>query len=335
MGRGRGGHRARRRAQAAWLRPTCPTTSGPSSPGSPSSSRRGSGERGQHGAGRRRPGRRTPARRPRGPGRRHRRPQALDRAASHLLGLQHEQGWWQGELETNVTMDAEDLLLREFLGSGPPSRPRRRRGGSGPASAPTAPGPTSAAATATCPPRSRPTWRCGWPATQRPTPHMARAAAVDQGLGRHRGHPRVHPDLAGHVRPVVLGRPARHAARADLLPAWFPLNVYDWACWARQTIVPLTIVGSLRPARPLPFGLAELRRPAAGTARRRPPPTGWTRAFQRTRPGPARLRAARPRAAPVRAVAGPRPSGGARNGSSPGRSGTAAGAASSRHGSTR
>src|SRR6202042_3728724 len=41
---------------------------------------------------------------------------ALVRARNHLLGLQHEQGWWQGELETNVTMDAEDLLLREFLG---------------------------------------------------------------------------------------------------------------------------------------------------------------------------------------------------------------------------
>src|SRR5260221_107232 len=41
---------------------------------------------------------------------------ALDQAVGHLLGLQHSQGWWQGELETNVTMDAEDLLLREFLG---------------------------------------------------------------------------------------------------------------------------------------------------------------------------------------------------------------------------
>jgi squalene-hopene/tetraprenyl-beta-curcumene cyclase len=42
------------------------------------------------------------------------------------------------------------------------------------------------------------------------------------------------------------------------LPRWFPLNVYDWACWARQTIVPLTVVCSIRPVRPLPFGLAEL-----------------------------------------------------------------------------
>ncbi|MFI5067035.1 MAG: prenyltransferase/squalene oxidase repeat-containing protein, partial [Streptosporangiales bacterium] len=41
---------------------------------------------------------------------------ALARARDYLLSQQHEQGWWQGELETNVTMDAEDLLLREFLG---------------------------------------------------------------------------------------------------------------------------------------------------------------------------------------------------------------------------
>ena len=41
---------------------------------------------------------------------------ALKRACRHLRSLQHEDGWWKGELETNVTMDAEDLLLREFLG---------------------------------------------------------------------------------------------------------------------------------------------------------------------------------------------------------------------------
>ena len=44
-----------------------------------------------------------------------------------------------------------------------------------------------------------------------------------------------------------------------LLPAWFPLNVYDFGCWARQTIVPLTVVAAHRPARALGFPLAELR----------------------------------------------------------------------------
>src|SRR5438270_564335 len=41
---------------------------------------------------------------------------ATDRAREHLLALQDSAGWWKGELATNVTMDAEDLLLREFLG---------------------------------------------------------------------------------------------------------------------------------------------------------------------------------------------------------------------------
>ena len=119
------------------------------------------------------------------------------------------------------------------------------------------------------------------------------------------------------------------------LPAWFPLNVYDWACWARQTIVPLTVVGSLRPSRPLPFELPELY--PAGT---RPGPVpartadGWSAVFERLdrvlhryEGGPAKTRPMRA----VRTAAMRR----ARSGSSPGRSGTAAGAGSSRPGCTR
>ena len=56
-----------------------------------------------------------------------------------------------------------------------------------------------------------------------------------------------------------------------LLPKWVPLNIYDWACWARQTVVPLTVVATLRPVRPLPFDLsraAHRRRPAARRTRR-------------------------------------------------------------------
>src|SRR2546429_4770872 len=49
----------------------------------------------------------------------------LDAAVAHLLSLQHSDGWWKGELETNVTMDAEDLLLREFLGIREPAASER------------------------------------------------------------------------------------------------------------------------------------------------------------------------------------------------------------------
>src|SRR5262249_7820600 len=63
------------------------------------------------------------------------------------------------------------------------------------------------------------------------------------------------------------------------LPEWFPLNVYDFACWARQTIVALTVVGAHRPVRGIPFGIEELR-----TGRPRParsPLTTWAGRFER------------------------------------------------------
>ncbi|TML06491.1 MAG: squalene--hopene cyclase, partial [Actinobacteria bacterium] len=59
-------------------------------------------------------------------------------------------------------------------------------------------------------------------------------------------------------------------AEVVLLPAWFPLNVYDFACWARQTIAALAVVMAYRPRRPLPFDLGELhgtREPATRRAR--------------------------------------------------------------------
>src|SRR5262249_37653876 len=41
---------------------------------------------------------------------------AMERTCQRLFATQDPRGFWKGELETNVTMDAEDLLLREFLG---------------------------------------------------------------------------------------------------------------------------------------------------------------------------------------------------------------------------
>src|SRR5690242_6984811 len=41
---------------------------------------------------------------------------ALGSAVEWLLARQHPNGWWVGELETNVTMTAEHVLLLRFLG---------------------------------------------------------------------------------------------------------------------------------------------------------------------------------------------------------------------------
>jgi squalene-hopene/tetraprenyl-beta-curcumene cyclase len=187
---------------------------------------------------------------------------ALDRAVRHLTGLQDPAGWWQGELETNVTMDAEDLLLREFLGIR------------------TAEETEAAARWIRSQQRADGTWANfhGGDADLSTTveayvalrlagdpvgaDHTARAAAwiVSQGgIPATRVFTRVWLALFGEwpwdrlpVMPPEL----------IYLPRWVPLNVYDWACWARQTIVPLTVVCTLRPVRPLPFSLAELTLPA-------------------------------------------------------------------------
>src|ERR671931_599070 len=44
-----------------------------------------------------------------------------------------------------------------------------------------------------------------------------------------------------------------------LLPPRAPLSIYQFGCWARQTVVALSIVMAERPTRALPFGLDELR----------------------------------------------------------------------------
>src|SRR5918992_977826 len=41
---------------------------------------------------------------------------AVERGAERLLSLQHRDGWWKGELESNATMIAEHLFLLHFLG---------------------------------------------------------------------------------------------------------------------------------------------------------------------------------------------------------------------------
>jgi squalene-hopene/tetraprenyl-beta-curcumene cyclase len=60
--------------------------------------------------------------------------------------------------------------------------------------------------------------------------------------------------------------------------------VYDWGCWARQTIVPLTIVSSFRPVRSLPFTLNELKplpgSPPARPAARKNRPDPWAAGFR-------------------------------------------------------
>jgi squalene-hopene/tetraprenyl-beta-curcumene cyclase len=204
---------------------------------------------------------------------------SLDRAVKQLRSLQHADGWWKGELETNVTMDAEDLLLREFLGIR------------------TQPETDEAARWIRSQQREDGTWAnyFGGPGDLSTTiesyvalrlagdaadaAHLRSALTfirANGGLDKARVFTRLWLALFGawswddlpNLPPEII-----------YLPKWFPFNLYDWGCWARQTVVPLTIVATLRPNRPLPFSLDELRVVVPPT--RRAPVASWTGFFER------------------------------------------------------
>jgi squalene-hopene/tetraprenyl-beta-curcumene cyclase len=200
----------------------------------------------------------------------------LEAAVGWLLDRQSPAGWWKGELETNVTIDAEDLFLRRFLGilGDAELRPtarwirhRQREDGSwanfhgGPPDLST----TVEAYTALV-------LACD----DRDAPHMAAARRVIRDLGgleRARVFTKIWLSLLGlwdwSLVPAL-------PPELVFLPPWVPLNIYDFACWARQTIVALTVVSAERSVRPVGFDLRELR---AGGPPSPDPADGWERAF--------------------------------------------------------
>ncbi|WP_420810138.1 squalene--hopene cyclase [Halopolyspora algeriensis] len=203
---------------------------------------------------------------------------ALAAARDHLLSLQHAGGWWKGELQTNVTMDVEDLLLRQFLGIRTDVET------------------VEAARWIRSQQRSDGTWATfhGGPGDLSTTveayiglklagddvdaAHMADARRwilEHGGIENTRVFTRIWLALFGEWSWDDL--PAM-PPELILLPPWVPLNIADWGCWARQTVVPLTIVCTLRPQHDLGISAAELRsgrRPDTSPA----PLMSWDRLF--------------------------------------------------------
>jgi squalene-hopene/tetraprenyl-beta-curcumene cyclase len=191
----------------------------------------------------------------------------LERACERLLSLQDRAGWWKGELQTNVTMDAEDMLLREFLGI-------RRAAETG-----------RQAAWIRSQQRADGTWANfhGGPGELSTTieAYWALCLAGDSTEAEHMRSAAVFIRAQGgleqarvftHVWLAMFGlwpweRIPALSPELVLLPPWVPLNVYDFACWARQTIVALAVVSAHRPRRELPFELQELHGSEPWTAR--------------------------------------------------------------------
>ena len=70
----------------------------------------------------------------------------------------------------------------------------------------------------------------------------------------------------------------------NLLPVWFPVNIYNFSSWARSTIVPLSVVLDKKPVRPIPEfqGIRELYAAPGETpslTTRKLPVFSWKRFF--------------------------------------------------------
>ncbi|HEY8725995.1 MAG TPA: squalene--hopene cyclase [Gaiellaceae bacterium] len=179
---------------------------------------------------------------------------AVELGAERLLSLQHPDGWWKGELESNATMIAEHLFLLHFLGLRDAETDRllanellARRRADG-------------------------TWSIWFegPADLSVTVEAYTAlklVGVDAGdetrdyIRRNGGVARARIFTRAFL--ALIGQwPWRRLAHVPveliLLPANGPLSVYDLACWARQTMVSLSVVEALQPVRPSAIDLSEI-----------------------------------------------------------------------------
>src|SRR5438105_3687057 len=179
---------------------------------------------------------------------------AVERATTRLLELQHPDGWWVGELESNATMIAQHLFWHHFLGLRTPELDHK------------------IANELLARQRDDGTWAIWFegPADLSTTIEAYTAlklAGVEPG-SRARDYIRAQGGIA-RARVftksflALLGQwPWQSVARMPpeliLLPPGGPFSVYDFSCWARQTVVPLSVVQALRPMRRAPIDLREI-----------------------------------------------------------------------------
>jgi squalene-hopene/tetraprenyl-beta-curcumene cyclase len=199
----------------------------------------------------------------------------MERAVQWLLSRQSALGWWYGELETNVTMTAEQILLYRFLNVDiSPMREdaihhilvNQREDGSwglyydAPADLSTTIEAYVALKVLGVDPQRE---------------EMQQALTLIHrlgGLASARVFTKIWMALFG-IYPWD-GIPSL-PPEMIYFPLWMPFNIYDFACWARGTVGPLTIVVTKRPVRALGIDVREIIVPGTEDAMHHVPGSGW------------------------------------------------------------
>lgn len=178
--------------------------------------------------------------------------EAIRRSQDYFLRSQHPDGYWVGELESNVCMAAEYLLLTHFLGVGDDRRWRKivnyLRSQQRPDGAWSIYYEGQPDLNATV--EAYFALKLAGVSPQEPAMEKARRFVLSAGgVPRVRVFTKIWLSLFGQWdwRGVPVLPP-----EMIFLPHWFPLNIYDFASWARATIVPMLIILTERPLCPVP-----------------------------------------------------------------------------------
>jgi squalene-hopene/tetraprenyl-beta-curcumene cyclase len=170
----------------------------------------------------------------------------IARAQAWFLGQQHRDGYWQAPLEANAGMDAQYLIFNRFVGRRPEAIERRlvehivaiqSGDGSWPLYA-GGPGHQSTTIEAYF------AMKLAGIAADEPMMRRAREFVLAHG-GLARAGVFTRCTLAYFGQFPWWGLPAM-PVELVLLPPWFPLNVYALSSWARETVVPLTLLMAAR-----------------------------------------------------------------------------------------
>ncbi|MFQ5872344.1 MAG: squalene--hopene cyclase [Dehalococcoidia bacterium] len=211
--------------------------------------------------------------------------QAIERCRQYLLDNQYDEGYWWGELESNVTITSEYLLLTHFLGVADKERwaqiveylkRKQRPDGTWPIYYG---GPSDLNATV----EAYFAMKLAGVSSDKPFMVKAREFILSRGgVPKVRNFTKIWLSLFGQwdwdATPVM-------PPEIMLLPPSFPFNIYEFASWARATIVAMLVILNKRPVHPIPdyARIDELFPPDCGplsyTVRGEPAPFSWQRAF--------------------------------------------------------
>ncbi len=185
---------------------------------------------------------------------------ALDGARKRLFALQHEEGYWCGELEADTTLESDYILLHALLGTGNPERfekaaryileRQNEDGGWGIYAG----GPSNVSASV----KAYFGLKLAGYRAEHPALARARKKILEMG-----GVPKVNTFTKIYL--CFFGQYDYDAVPAIppeivLFPKWFWFNIYEISSWSRAILVPLSIAYAKKPFKKIPdeMGVEEL-----------------------------------------------------------------------------